>query len=76
MGTKVRVLCKIAVDRVDYYPDQVVELPPGVAKAFADAGQVDPHKDAVAYAVKSLGAEVVAHPEPAAIEPVAPPPVE
>lgn len=65
MGTKVRVLCMINVDGVEYKPDQVVDLPAGIAKSLAAEGQVDPHKEAVAYCVKELGAEVVMHVDPA-----------
>lgn len=68
MGTKVRVLCAIKVDGVPYQPDQVVDLPPGVAKAFAAEGQVDAHKEAVAYCIKELGAEVVLHVDPVEAE--------
>lgn len=66
MGTKVRVLCAIRVDGVQYQPNQVVDLPPAVAKSFAAEGQVDPHKDAIAYCVRNLGAEVIVHADPAA----------
>lgn len=68
MGTKVRVLCTIRVDGVEYHPNQVVDLPPAVAKSFAAEGQVDPHKDAIAYCVRELGAEVIVHADPAAVE--------
>ena len=77
MGTKVRVLAAIVVDGVTYQPDQVVDLPAGVAKALAADGQVDPNKDAVAYATKELGAEVIVHVEPVLEEPaVETPPAE
>lgn len=68
MGTKVRVLCTIRVDGVEYRPNQVVDLPPAVAKSFAAEGQVDPHKDAIAYCVRELGAEVIVHADPAVVE--------
>ena len=50
MGTKVRVLCAVIIDGVKYQPDQVADLPAAIAKQFAADGQVDPNKDAVAYA--------------------------
>lgn len=71
MGTKVRVLAALTLDGITYQPDQVIDLPAVVAKAFADLGQVDPHKDAVAYCVKELGREVIVHTAPVADEPAA-----
>lgn len=67
MGTKVRVLCQITVAGVGYKPDQVVDLPSAVAKSLAAEGQVDPHKEAVAYCIRDLGAEVIVHADPAEV---------
>lgn len=64
MGTKVRVLCLITVAGIGYKPDQVVDLPSAVAKSLAAEGQVDPHKEAVAYCIRELGAEVIVHVDP------------
>lgn len=61
MGTKVRILAVVPLDGITYTPDQVVDLPPAVAKALAAAGHVDPHKEAVAYCVNTLGAKVLVH---------------
>lgn len=44
---KVRVL----VDCIHGHADDVIELEASVAKAHADAGEVDPHPDAVTYAL-------------------------
>lgn len=68
MGTKVRVLCLITVAGIGYKPDQVVDLPSAVAKSLAAEGQVDPHKEAVAYCIRELGAEVIVHVDPADVE--------
>lgn len=62
MPKKVRVLVDTRIEGIDYKINQVVELPDDVAKAYADAGVVDPAKAAVAYAVGE-GAEVVVHAE-------------
>lgn len=61
MGTKVRILAVVMLDGITYHPNQVVDFPPAVAKALAADGQVDPNKNAVAYCVEQLGAEVVVH---------------
>jgi hypothetical protein len=65
MGTKVRILTAVVLDGIRYQPDQVVDLPSATAKAQQAAGAVDPHKDAVAFCEKVLGAEVVVHKAPA-----------
>ena len=46
-NVKVRVLAACPHGQ----PDDVITLPAEVAKAAAELGQVDPHKDAVAYAL-------------------------
>ena len=61
MGTKVRILAACRVGGVAYSPNQVVDFPAVVAKALAADGQVDAHKEAVAYCVNKLGAEVITH---------------
>ena len=66
MGTKVRVLAVLPIGGITYQPNQVVEFEAPVAKTLAESGQVDPHKEAVAYAIKELGAEVVVHAAPPA----------
>lgn len=65
MGTKVRILVAVTLDGVTYRPDQVVDMPAGAAKALAAEGQVDPHRDAVAYCIRELKAEVITHVDPA-----------
>lgn len=50
---KARVLYQCAYGK----PDDVVELPPAEAKQAAEAGLVDPHPDAVAYALTLKPAE-------------------
>jgi ABC-type nitrate/sulfonate/bicarbonate transport system substrate-binding protein len=64
MGTKVRILVATHVGGVLYYPDQVVDLPAVTAKQLVAGGQVDAHKEAVAYCVNELGAEVIVHQTP------------
>lgn len=64
MGTKVRILAVLTLDGITYKPNQVVDMPPAPAKALAANNQVDPHKEAVAYCVKELGAEVIVHVAP------------
>lgn len=77
MGKKVRVLVGCTIEGVPYKPDQLVELSDALAKSHAAAGEVDPHKDAVAYCEKALKAEVIVHVTPkedeaSVEEPVAP----
>lgn len=64
MGTKVRVLAACTIGGLLFKPDQVVDLPGPLAKAHAAAGDVDPHKDAVAYCVNELKAEVIVYEVP------------
>jgi hypothetical protein len=71
MGTKVRILTAVTLDGIHYQANQVVDLPAGTAKAQQAAGVVDPHKDAVAYCVNELGAQVVVH-KASAVEQPAP----
>ena len=61
MGTKVRILAACRVGGVAYTPNQVVDFPAPVAKALAADGQVDVHKEAIAYCINELGAEVITH---------------
>lgn len=59
MATKLsaaRVLCDVPSHGLK--AGQVLEAAPGLIKTLAENGDVDPHKDAVAYARES-GAEVV-----------------
>lgn len=67
MAKKVCVLVDANIEGVDYKINQVVELPDAVAKAYANAGVVDPEKAAVDYAI-SEGAEIVVHGEVAEAE--------
>lgn len=69
MGTKVRILTAVTLDGIRYQANQVVDLPASTAKAQQAAGVVDPHKDAVAYCVNELGAQVVVHKAPAVEQP-------
>lgn len=62
MAKKVRVLVDTRIEGIDYKIDQVVELPDGVAKAYAKEGVVDIAPEAVSY-VLGLGAEVIVHTE-------------
>lgn len=55
------ILCAFELDGERYRPGQVVEFDATVANDLADQGQIDKHKDAVAYA-KSQGAKVIRHP--------------
>lgn len=64
MGTKVRVLAACIIGGLSFKPDQVVDLPGPLAKAHAAAGDVDLHKDAVAYCVNELKAEVIVYEVP------------
>lgn len=64
MGKKVRVLVGCVIGGIKFKPDQVVDLPDALAKAHAASGEVDPHKDAVAYCVDELKAEVIAYAAP------------
>lgn len=65
---KVRILSVVHLDGEKYQPNQVVDLPAAIAKSFAEQGQVDTHKDAVAYCINELGAEVVVHPAPKVVK--------
>ncbi len=60
-----RVLADSVIDGVAYRIDQVVELAADVAALNTDA--LDPHADAVAYAL-SQGASVIVHVPPTAQE--------
>lgn len=62
-----RVLCDIA--HLGLKCGQLVQAEEKVIKPLADDGQVDAHKDAVAYA-KEQGAEVVTLEDAPAAEPV------
>lgn len=68
MGTKVRILVACAIGGMSFKPDQVVDLPATLAKQHAAAGEVDPNKEAVAYCVNELKAEVIAYEAPLTAE--------
>ncbi|MFZ5821797.1 MAG: hypothetical protein ACOYYJ_18025 [Chloroflexota bacterium] len=55
------ILCAFELDGERYLPGQVVEFDATVANDLAELGQIDKHKDAVAYA-KGQGAKVIRHP--------------
>jgi len=57
----VAILCAFELDAQRYTPGQVVEFAAPTANDLADQGQVDKHKDAVAYAL-AQGAKVIHHP--------------
>lgn len=65
---KVRILAALVLDGIGYVPNQVVDMPAAAAKQLAADGQVDPHKDAVAYCTKELGAEVIVHKSPEVVD--------
>jgi len=54
------ILCAFELDGERYRPGQVVEFDAPVANDLAEQGQIDKHKDAIAYA-KSQGATVIRH---------------
>lgn len=64
MGTKVRILVALSIGGVMFKPDQVVDLPAALAKQHAAAGEVDTHKEAVAYCINELGSEVIVYEAP------------
>lgn len=66
MGTKARILLSLQLDGRDYQPNQIVDFPPALAKALRTEGMIDTSKEAVAYCVDELGAEVLLHEEVAA----------
>lgn len=59
---KVRMLVDALVDAIQYRGNQVVELPDATAKRLIENGEADGHKDAVAYCLDALKAEVIVHP--------------
>ena len=61
MGTQARILVAVQLDGQIYQPNQVVDLPPAVAKALRTEGDIDTSKEAVAYCVDELGATVIVH---------------
>lgn len=68
MGTKVRILVDVKLDGQSYAPNSVVDLPSAVAKSLVESGQADANKEAVAYCIKELGAEVTVHVDSAVAE--------
>lgn len=61
MGTQARILVAVQLDGQIYQPNQVVDLPPAVAKALRAEGNVDTSKEAIAYCLDELGATVIVH---------------
>lgn len=64
MGKKVRVLVGCTLGGIPFQPDQVVDLPDALAKTHTASGEVDPHKDAVAYCINELKADVITYHAP------------
>lgn len=63
MPKQLRILADTVVDGVTYKPNQVVELDDKVAKSIEASGAADSNKDAVAYCINDLGAQVINHAE-------------
>lgn len=58
---KVRILANTVIDGIQYLPNQVVDIPAALVKSFKQSGVVDDTREAVAYCIDELGAEVLKH---------------
>jgi hypothetical protein len=63
-----RVLTQLAVDGIVYQPDDLVQFNPDMTAAYADAGYIDPHPEAVEYC-RQLGNPLIVHAAPQSLSP-------
>lgn len=61
-GTVVRLLLDCSIDGIKYATNDVVRMPSNLVEAAVEQGLVDPHPDAVAYAMEQSGGVVKTHP--------------
>lgn len=57
---KARILQAFVLEGLQYKPDQVIEADAATIKSLKEAGNVDDHREAVAYA-ESQGARALVH---------------